>query len=139
LRVPVLKVGKGGFFSLNSSVILSSSSKRTQKTSATIFDISSQLDINVLVLDSKLIKSEEQKKIISEFRTSAKIFDQKIDIIESDSNPVLKLKRESDLLQFVVFEKKLMKSRFFAHFSITLERHYFRFTDSYQLFIPADS
>jgi hypothetical protein len=138
-KIPILKIGINGFMSVKSGILLSSDSSRVQKTSSTIFDLSSQLDIDISLYDEDFSDSLEHKKVVSDFKSLAKIFNKKINIIESDGNPILKLKNRDDFLQFIIFEKKLLSLKILSYFSTDVERHYFRFENIYQIFLPSDT
>ena len=61
----------------------------------------------------------------------------KIEVVEDkNSNPILRLKKERNLLQFVPFTKKISKKDAFAAFSNDMNRLYSRLSDNYQIFIP---
>lgn len=138
LKLPIFKVAKSGFFTIKESVFLSSNSKKAEKVSSIIFDISSQLKIKITLFDVHLENSEEQEKIISHFQNLAKLFDEKVKIIKTEENPIMELGRRDDFLQFVIFEKKMLSSKMASYFSTDIEKHYFRFKNNYQLFIPSE-
>ncbi len=138
-KLPIFKVGKGGFYSIKKSVFLNSDSKKAEKVSSIIFDISSQLKINITLFDVDLEKSEENDKIISHFLNLSKLFDEKVNVIKSEENPILNLRKNDDFLQFVIFEKKLLASKYTSFFSTDMQAHYFKFSGNYQLFIPWES
>ncbi len=138
-QLPIFKVGKSGFFSIKKSVFLNSDSKKAEKISSIIFDISSQLKINITLFDVDLEKNEDNDKIISHFQNLAKLFNEKVNVIKTENNPILDLKKSDDFLQFVVFEKKLLTSRYISFFSTNMQAHFSKFSDNYQLFIPWES
>jgi len=138
-KLPVFKVGKSGFFSIKKSVFLNSDSKKAEKVSSIIFDISSQLKINITLFDVDLEKNEDNDKIISHFQNLAKLFNEKVNVVKTENNPILDLGKSDDFLQFVVFEKKLLVSKYISFFSTDMQAHFFKFGDNYQLFIPWES
>ncbi len=139
LKLPILKIGTDGFCILKNAVVLSTNSGRIQKISSIIFDVSSQLDINILLYKSSFDDSDEQKDMINDFNSIAKIFSKKVEIIQTDDNPILKLKNRDDFLQFILFEKRLLSPKILSFFSTRIEKHYFRFKNKYQLFLPSES
>ncbi len=138
LKLPIFKVGKSGFFHIKESVFLGSDSKKAEKISSIIFDISSQLKMGISLFDVQLENSEENEKIISHFQNLAKLFDQKVKVIKTEENPILKLSDRDDFLQFVIFEKKILTPKIISYFSTDIEKHYFRFGNNYQIFIPIE-
>lgn len=138
IKLPIFKVAESGFFTIKESVFLSSNSEKAEKVSSIIFDISSQLKTEIILFDVHLENSEEQDKIISHFQNLGKLFDEKIKVIQTDKNPIVKLKQRDDFLQFVIFEKSLLSSQLGSYLSTDIEKHYFRFKNNYQLFIPSE-
>jgi hypothetical protein len=138
LKLPIFKVARSGFFTIEELVYLSSNSKKSEKVSSIIFDVSSQLKIEITLFDVHLENSEEQEKIISHFQNLAKLFDEKIKILKTKRNPIMELETRDNFLQFVIFEKKMLSSKFTSYFSTDIEKHYFRFKNNYQLFIPSE-
>jgi hypothetical protein len=138
LKVPIFKVSKKGFFTIKESVFMGSNSKIAEKVSSIIFDISSQLGSEIALFDVHLENSQEQDKIISHFQNLAKLFEKRIKVIKTKQNPILELKQRDDFLQFVVFDKSILSSKFISYFSTDIQKHYFRLKDNYQLFIPSE-
>ncbi len=138
LKCPIFKIGDGGFFSIKEMVFLGSDSKRAEKVSSIIFDISSQLKLTIALFDVDLQESEENEKIISHFQNLAKMFEKSLKVIKSEENPIMELAIRSDFMQFVIFEKKILSSKFISYFSTDIEKQYFRFSDNYQIFIPSE-
>ncbi len=138
LKLPIFKVARSGFFTIKESVFLSSNSKKAEKVSSIIFDISTQLKLEITLFDVHLENSEEQEKIISHFQNLAKLFDEKIKVIKTEKNPIIELGKRDDFLQFVIFEEKMLFSKLTSYFSTDIEKHYFRFKNNYQLFIPSE-
>lgn len=138
LKLPIFKVAKSGFFTIKESVFLNSNSKKAEKISSIIFDISSQLKSEITLFDVHLENSEEQDKIISHFQNLGKLFDEKIKVIKTEKNPIIELGKRDDFLQFVIFEENILSSKIASYFSTDIEKHYFRFKNNYQLFIPSE-
>ncbi len=139
LHLPVLKTGKSGFFNIKYSVLLSYDSEKVEQLSSVIFDLSSQLEIDISLFDFQSDKSEEGEKIIEHFESLSKLFEKKVNIIATDKNPIRELLPKDDFLQFVIFDKNILTSPLLAFFSTNVQKHYFRFMDKYQLFLPYES
>ncbi len=139
LRLPVLKIGKSGFFNIKYSVLLSYDSEQVEQLSSVIFDLSSQLEIDISLFDFQSDKSEECEKIIEHFESLSKLFEKKVNIVSTDKNPIRELLPKDDFLQFVIFDKDILTSPLLAFFSTNVQKHYFRFMDKYQLFLPYES
>ena len=135
-KLPVFKIGAWGFSSLSEGVVLSSNAEDIEKESAVIFDISSQLDLNIKLYNFNPDNSTEKNSLAEHFDNLSKLFGQKVEVINAKRNPLLKLRNRDDVLQFVPFNNKIMDSNIFSVFSTDMERLYFKLSGSYQLFIP---
>ncbi len=135
-KLPVFKIGAWGFSSLKEGVVLSSNSEDIEKESAVIFDISAQLDLDIKLYSFNPDNSMHKNSLAEHFDNLSKLFNQKVEIINSKSNPLLKLRNRDDVLQFVPFNNKIMESNMFSIFSTDMEKLYFKLSNSYQLFIP---
>ena len=138
LKLPIFKVSNDGFFSIKESIFLNSNSKTAEKVSSLIFDISKQMGTKISLFDVHLENNEEQEKIISHFQNLAKLFDEKINIIKTDKNPIIALSERSDFIQFVIFDESLVSSKLGSFLSTDFQRHFFRFKNNYQIFLPSD-
>lgn len=135
-RLPVLKIGAWGFKNLTEGVVLSSNSEDIEKESAVIFDISSQLNLDIKLYNFNPDNSQEKNSLAEHFDNLSKLFGQSVEIVQSKKNPLLKLRNRDDILQFVPFNNKILESNVFSIFSTDMERLYFKLSNSYQLFIP---
>ncbi|WP_232501109.1 hypothetical protein [Campylobacter rectus] len=106
-----------------------------ESQSAVIMDCCSQLDMPITLYHFGRSGADEEME--EHFDSLAKIFGRKIEVVEDkNSNPILRLKKEQNLLQFVPFTKKISKKDAFAAFSNDMNRLYARLSDNYQIFIP---
>ncbi|WP_024955902.1 COG3400 family protein [Sulfurospirillum arcachonense] len=135
-RLPIFKVGSWGFASLKEGVVLSSNSEDIEKESAVIFDVSSQLDLDIKLYNFNPDNLNEKNALAEHFDNLAKLFGKSVEVITAKRNPLLKLRNRDDILQFVPFNKKIIESNMFSIFSTDMERLYFKLSNSYQLFIP---
>ncbi len=138
LKLPIFKVSNSGFYKIKEMVFLGSDSKKAEKFSSIIFDISSQLKVCIALFDVDLQKNEENEKIISHFQNLGKIFEKRVKVIKTVENPIMDLSSRDDFIQFVIFEKKMLSSKFTSYFSTDVEKQYFRFANNYQLFVPSE-
>ncbi len=68
----------------------------------------------------------------------SKLFGRDINIIQSEKNPLIKLKNKENILQFLPFNRKVLESTIFSIFSTDLDKLHFKLANSYQLFIPVN-
>ena len=138
IKIPIFKVSKNGFYNIKKSVILSGNSSSVESISSVIFDLSSQLDLNITLYEFDGVDEDENKKILEHFTSLAKLFDKKVNIIKVDKNPILELEKKSDFLQFIRFEKKLTEINMIEKlFSTDIEDHFFKLSNSYQVYLPS--
>ena len=135
-KLPVFKIGSWGFSSLREGVVLSNNSDDIEKESAVIFDISAQLDLTIKLYNFNPDSHSEKNPLTEHFKNLSKLFNKKVEIVNEKRNPLLKLRNRDDILQFVPFNSKIMKSNMFSLFSTDMERLFFKLSGSYQLFIP---
>ncbi|MFK5882151.1 MAG: TrkA C-terminal domain-containing protein [Sulfurospirillum sp.] len=136
IRKPIFKIGVWGFSDLKEAVVLSGDSEDVQKETSVVFDLSMQLDLKIKFYNFNPQNSKSQEELGEYFKNLSKIFNKDVDIISPTINPLIKLRNEKDILQFVPFSKKVEKSNIFSIFSTNMEQLYFKLSKSYQVFIP---
>lgn len=136
LKIPVLKIGGSGFENLKIGVIFGNS-ENIEPNSSVILDICTQLNLEIELHYFEPQISQIDANIAEHFRTLSKIFNKNVNIVNDNmQNPISKFANERDLLQFVSFSQKIVKSNFLAIFSKDLDKLYYKFKQNYQLFIP---
>ncbi len=137
-KIPIFKVGEYDFSKIKQSVILPEDCYKIEKLTATIFDISSQLDLDIELYDYDPEESGANKELIEHFKNLASIFKKKIKVIKPDENPIAKLERRDDVLQFLPFDEKIKESGLLSLFSKSFQKLYYKLDNIYQIFIPID-
>lgn len=134
IRKPVVSIGKSGLEEIKKGVVLSDGKDDLENSSAVILDCCSQLDLQILLYSFGGISNDD---VSEHFDSLSKIFGRQVEInSDKGANPILKLKNEQNLLQFVPFSKKISRPDPFAAFSNDMNRLYARLSDNYQIFIP---
>ncbi len=137
LKVPIFKTTLKGFYNLKESVVLSSNSKDAEFISSVIFDVSTQLGLDITLYEFEGVEKSENQKISEHYKSLAKLFEREIKIKELLKNPILELQNKKDFLQFILFDEKLKNLTIFdTIFSTELEDHFYKLSNSYQLYIP---
>ncbi len=135
IDLPILKIGEKSLNSLKDGVVIPSKNRALEKISSVIFDVSSQLDLNITILD--LDPEEDFKdKSIEYFKNLSRIFSKDINIVTSKANPIREARKIENFLHFIPFTKDITKPNIFSIFSNDIERLYFKLNDYNQLFIP---
>lgn len=135
-KLPVFKAGAWGFSKLKEGIILSSSNEDIEKESAIIFDLSSQLHVDIKLYDFDPNNTQKGDSLAEHFENLSKIFGKNVEIIVPKKNPLIKLSNRDDIIQFVPFNKKILESNIFSIFSTDMDSLYFKLYHSYQVFIP---
>ena len=137
--LPIFKVGAWGFSNLKEGIVLSSNSDEIEKESAVIFDVASQLDLEVKLYNFNPDNLSGQNALAEHFENLSKLFGKKVEVIHTQRNPLIKLRNKKDILQFVPFSTKIQDANIFSLFSTDMEKLYFKLSNSYQLFIPTQA
>ena len=136
-KKPIFKTSQSGFYNIKESVILSSSSNSVESISSVIFDVSTQLELNITLYEFDGVEEVENKKITEHIKSLSKLFEREINIKKLENNPLLELENKKNFLQFIEFDKNIAESNILTRiFSTELEDHFFRLSNSYQLYIP---
>lgn len=133
LKVPVLTFGNHNIEDLDKGVVLLNS-KSTTVGASTMFDLCSQLGLNVYLYYYDQVQKDE---VISYYRDLADLF--KKDLLikkDSDINPLATLYKKSKFLQFLPFNDKILKPNLISNLSKDMDELYFKLESNYQLFIP---
>ncbi|MDR2636062.1 MAG: potassium transporter TrkA [Campylobacteraceae bacterium] len=134
-QAPILKIGGSKFQDIKNGIVFGGNADDVEKHSSVIFDLSSQLDLKVQFYDFD--PEIENQELAEHFENIAKLYGKQIDIIKnSDQNPIFKLKKEENILQFVPFYESFMKSKIASILSEDLNRVYFLLDNKCQLFLP---
>ncbi len=136
--VPIFSFSLEPIGELKESALLLSKNRDLEQISSTLFDISAQLQLDLTLYD---IDPEDSDKsdIIEHYENLASIFSKKLKIVKSKNNPIRELRKQEHILQFVPFNKKVLKSRFLRLFSTDPECLYYKLSKFHQIFIPVGS
>ncbi|ACZ12287.1 COG3400 family protein [Sulfurospirillum deleyianum] len=138
-KLPVIKIGKRGFLALSEGVVLNSDAHDIEQESSVIFDVSAQLGLKLKLYTYTPDEEKSDSSLIEHFDNLSKIFGREVDVIQSEKNPLIKLKNQDTILQFLPFNQKVLESNIFSIFSTNMEKLHFKLADNYQLFIPVNA
>ncbi len=135
-HVPVLKLSDRKFSTLKEAVLILSDNRDLEKISATIFDISEQMNFNIELINYMSEHQEEKEQVIEHYTNLSTIFSKSIKIVKEDENPIRCLQQKENFIQLLPFTKKLTTRRLFSLFSTDSEKLYYKLDDYHQIFIP---
>jgi len=135
-KIPIFKVGKYDFSIVKNSIVLCEEGVDIEKLSATIFDISSQLELDIELYDYNPEKPDSNKELIEHFKNLSTMFNRSIKIIKKQKNPIIELENRKDIIQFIPFSNEVKNSGIFSLFSTSFQKLHFKLSNTYQVYIP---
>jgi len=136
VHIPVLKLSDKSFSKVKDVALTLSDNRDLEKISATIFDISAQLNFNIELYNYMNEHQDEKEQVIEHFYNLSNIFSKSIKVVKGNENPIRAMKQKENFLQIIPFTNKLTVPHTYALFSTDSEKLYFRLNDYHQLFIP---
>lgn len=119
MKIPILKLGKEKIQSVKETFVLVNDINSYEQISPIIFDVSSQIKAKTKIFDMDPIGDEKKLDLIDHFESLAKIFNQKIEVVAEDKNPIRELKKQENILQIMPLKKDMFAKRYFYQFFYT--------------------
>ena len=135
-HVPVLKIADRSFSAVKEAALILSDNRDLEKISATIFDISEQMDFNVELYNFMNEHQEAKEQVIEHYYNLSSIFSKSIKVNKETQNPIRILSQKDNFIHILPFTHKLTQKRIYSIFSIDSERLYHKLDDYHQIFIP---
>ena len=136
LKVPVLKMAQGQLHNIRRAVVLLSESEDFEKITTTVFDLASQLEWRIEVLEYQQDDNRYREQVEQYYENLSEIFSQSVDIRKSSENPLRALKKEDRFLQCLPFSESVTQRPLFSRFSMDVQSLSFHLDRFHQLFIP---
>jgi len=135
-HIPVLKLSDKRFSTVKDAALILSDNRDLEKISATIFDISQQLHLNLELYNYLKEHQGEKEQVIEHFYNLSTIFSKSIKVFKEEENPIKLLKEQENFIHILPFTAKLTTRRVYALLSTDSERLYFKLDAYHQIFIP---
>ena len=120
LKVPLFKLGEEKLISVKETVVVLNDTHSYEQISPIVFDVASQLRTKTKIFDLDPIGEEEDKtNLLDHFENLAKIFNEKIEIVSSNENPMRELKKQKSMLQVLPLKETMFKTRYSFKFFYT--------------------
>lgn len=134
-KKPVLKLSKKPLSKTQRSLVLLEKSDYPEKISSLVFDLSMQLDLEIMLadFDPDGIKKDET---IEHYRSLSAVYSKKIALETAQRNPYREIKKWDDFLQFLPFEPSVANRSLKRFFAANIAGLYGQAADYPQLFIP---
>jgi hypothetical protein len=114
-----MKLGLKKVERIQETVVILNDKKSYEQISPIVFDISTQLKTKTKIYNLDPIGVENKTDILDHFENLAKIFNQKIQLISDEKNPIRVLKEQNDILQIMPLKQSMFKKRYFYEFFYT--------------------
>jgi len=135
-HVPVLKTSEKNLSDVKDVSLILSDNRDLEKMSATIFDISEQLNLNIELFNYMNEHQENREQVIEHFNNLSTIFSKSIKVYNETENPIRELQKKENFLQIIPFTAKLTHRHIFSFFSTDSEKLYHKLDKYTQIFIP---
>jgi hypothetical protein len=120
LKVPIFKLGDELKGSVKKTVVLLNDVTSYEQISPVVFDIASQLKTKTRVFDmDPMGHNEDKRTLLDHFENLAKIFNERVEIISNEKNPIRELKRQTNTLQILPLKEDMFNKRFSWKFLYT--------------------
>ena len=135
-HVPVFKIANKDIDSLKDAALILADNRDLEKISATIYDISEQMNLNIDLYNYINEHQEEKEQVIEHYYNLSAIFSKTIKVIKDNENPIKALNTKDNFLQILPFTRKLTSRRVYSLLSTDSEKLYHKLDDYHQIFIP---
>ena len=120
LKIPIFKFGKESLKAVKNVGVLLNESGSYEQISPIVFDVASQLKVKTKIFDFDPIgEKDNQVRLLDHFESLAKIFNEKLEIIQGSENPIREFKKQKEILQILPLKEKMFRKRFFKKFFYT--------------------
>lgn len=119
MKIPIMKLGKEMIQSVKETFVLVNDINSYEQISPIIFDVASQMKSKTKIFDMDPIGDEKKLDLIDHFESLAKIFNQKIEVVAQNKNPIRELKKQENILQIMPLKKDMFAKRYFYEFFYT--------------------
>ncbi len=138
-KKPIYLFGEQSLYNISKAIILMEEEEAMESLSSSVFDLSETLGLQLSLYNYDPEGDFlDKKNIIEHYESLSKIYGLKIDIKEKKINPIRELREESDILQIIPFNKKILKKPILNFFSRNFSRYFLGIKKHPQLLIPIE-
>ena len=135
-HVPILKLANKDLDTLKDASLILGDNRDLEKISATIYDISEQMNLNIDLYNYMSEHQKEKEQVIEHYSNLSTIFSKTIKVHQESENPIIMLNKKENFLQLLPFTKKLTHRRIYSILSTDSEKLYHKLDNFHQIFIP---
>lgn len=136
LKIAVFKAGTDSIDKTTDSKVILNNVNEYEQISPILFDITSQLKHDIYLLNSDPIGLENRNKLVEHFNNLSEIFNQKINLIQNNKNPIIQLKKFRNTLQIMPLRNTMFKKRYFRFLSTDSDLIAYDFKYINQILLP---
>jgi hypothetical protein len=136
LKIAVFKVGNDTIDKSTDTKVILNNTKEYEQISPIIFDITSQIQHDIYLLNSDPIGDNNRDKLVEHFNNLCTIFNQKIELVQNKKNPIKQLKKFRNTLQIMPLRNNMFKKRIFDFLSTDSDLLAYDFKYINQILIP---
>lgn len=120
VKTPIFKVGIENIRAVKNIAVVLNDYLSYEQIAPIVFDLASQLKLKSRVFNQDPIgQKDDQEPLLNHFENIAKVFNEKVEIISGDNNPIRELRKQEDILQILPLKEKMFKKRSFFKFIYT--------------------
>jgi hypothetical protein len=135
-HVPVLKLADRSISTVKECAMILSDNRDLEKISATVFDISEQMEFNIEIYNYMNEHQNEKEQVIEHYYNLSTIFSKSIKVYKESENPIVTLRQKDNFIQILPFTNKIINRKISTVFSTDSEKLYYKLDDYHQIFIP---
>jgi len=139
LKRAVYIFGDQSLYNIKQALILMGNEIEMESLSASVFDFSESLGLELTLCDYNPEGDfEENQKIVEHYETISRLYNFKINIERKRANPIRELRKHEAILHIIPFTDELKKFSIFNIFSTKLSNYFMSIKKHPQLLIPVD-
>jgi hypothetical protein len=136
LKLPIFKIGKKPLEDIKDILVIPNDKNSYEQIGSILFDIASQLKIKIKLYDMDPLKDTTNNNILDELENLASIFNQKINIIKQEKNPIRQILKEGNILQVLPLKEAMFDKRYFRFTSLDTDLLSYDIKKFNQILIP---
>ncbi|TLT07906.1 potassium transporter TrkA [Aliarcobacter thereius] len=119
-NTPIYKVGLENLRAAKNIAVVLNDYASYEQIAPTVFDLASQLKLKSKVFNHDPIgEKDNQDELLNNYENIAKVFNEKVEIISGNNNPIRELRQQEYILQVLPLKEKMFRKRSFFKFIYT--------------------
>ena len=119
-NTPIYKVGLENLRAAKNIAVVLNDYASYEQIAPTVFDLASQLKLKSKVFNHDPIgEKDNQDELLNNYENIAKVFNEKVEIVSGDNNPIRELRQQEYILQVLPLKEKMFRKRSFFKFIYT--------------------